>query len=366
MKVLHLNAGNETGGGMFHILSLLNQLDRESFVLGVCEEGEMLKRARELGIRTVVFRQSRQLDLRVMKKLRHYIKEENIDIIHTHGPRANVIVHAMKHWLDIPWVVTVHSDPRDDFMGKGLKGNLMRRLQQRTIRSADHCIAISERFKKVLLDFSIPQEKITTILNGLDFDYQMERPYTREELGFQETDFLVVMVARLEPVKQHALAFVAFREVLKKYPKCKLVLVGDGPERNNLVNLASKLHMEEAIYFLGHRNDVDRILPMMDVELLTSKSESFPLVLLEAARAEVPVISTDVGGVKQLVLSEEYGWLVQDLSKNSIAVAIAEAVEWKEEGKLKGVGEALHNHAAANFSIDQFASQVQSVYKKLH
>ncbi|WP_028784042.1 glycosyltransferase family 4 protein [Thalassobacillus devorans] len=366
MKVLHLNAGNETGGGMFHILSLLNKLDRETFVLGVFEEGEMIRRARELGIRTVVFRQTRQLDLRVMKKLKHYIKEENIGIVHTHGPRANVLVHAMKHWLDIPWVVTVHSDPRDDFMGKGWKGNVMRQLQQRAIRSADHCIAISERFKKVLLDFSIPGEKITTILNGLDFDDQVERPYTREELGFQEADFLVVMVARLEQVKQHALAFAAFREVHKNCPGCKLVLVGDGPERNNLQKLAKELNIQSAVYFLGHRNDVDRILPMMDVELLTSKSESFPLVLLEAARAEVPVISTDVGGVKRLVPSKKYGWLVQPSSRTSIAEAILEAVEQKKEGQLKHIGAALQKYAAANFSIDQFASQVQSVYKKLH
>ena len=106
MKILHLNAGNEPGGGMFHILSLLNQLDKEEVLLGVFEEGEMYRQAVASGIQTEIFKQHSKFDLTILKPLRNYIRLNHIDIIHTHGPRANIYGALLKRLVKCHWVLT--------------------------------------------------------------------------------------------------------------------------------------------------------------------------------------------------------------------------------------------------------------------
>ncbi|WP_079527252.1 glycosyltransferase family 4 protein [Halobacillus hunanensis] len=361
MKVLHLNAGNETGGGMNHILSLLNELNHEEVILGVLEDGEMVHRASELGIPTVHFKQAFPFDLSVLFQIKRYIQQENIDIIHTHGPRANVLLRMLKSKISIPWVLTLHSDPNDDFIGHGVKGELFMHLHKRAIRSADHCLAISERFHKKLLQMNIPDHKITTIYNGIDFSVRPEVNLQREDLGFKEEDFLVAMVARFEAVKQHELALNSFASFLEENKQAHLLLLGDGTLEDQLKRQCKALKVEDHVHFLGFRSDVEAVLPMVDLTLLTSKSESFPLVLLESARARVPAITTDVGGVDKLIPSRKYGWIMEQPEVEAIAVALNQAYSLKGT-ELESIGESFREFASSRFSLHHFAAQVNQVY----
>ncbi|UOQ94418.1 glycosyltransferase family 4 protein [Halobacillus shinanisalinarum] len=365
MKVLHLNAGNETGGGMKHILSLLNELDHDQVVLGVFEDGEMVQRAQELGIETVHFKQAFPFDLSVVFQINRYIQQEKIDIVHTHGPRANVLMRLLKPKLQIPWVLTLHSDPDDDFIGHGVKGELFTRLHKRAIRSADHCMAISERFRKRLLQMNVPNHKITTIYNGIDFSKTPEMNWERKNFGFTEEDFLIAMVARFEPVKQHELAIEAFAAFKQRNENAHLLLIGDGTLENQLRKLCEKLEVDKSVHFLGFRNDVGALLPMVNLTLLTSKSESFPLVLLESARANVPAVTTDVGGVDQLIPSKGYGWIVDQSKSESIANALNQAA-LLNGSELQVIGERFRDFASNRYSTQHFADQVENVYDFLY
>ncbi|GGF31127.1 glycosyl transferase [Halobacillus andaensis] len=358
MKILHLNAGNETGGGMSHILSLLNMLDHDEVVLGVLEDGEMFHKARELSIDTVNFKQSFPYDLSVLFHIKRYIENENIDMVHTHGPRANVLMNILKPSLSIPWILTLHSNPDDDFMGHGVKGSMFAKLHKCAIRQADHCLAISESFKKLLHTIGVANEKISTIYNGIDFNVLPNQNSYREELGFVDSDFLIGMVARLEPVKQHELAIESFAELNKKNPNTHLVLIGNGSREHELKQLCSQNNLERHVHFFGHREDVSSILPLMDVTLLTSKSESFPLVLLESARARVPVITTNVGGVPQLVPSNKYGWVTEceDLTKT-----LHLAYE-KNKDERQVMGDRFYHFARSRYSSNHLAQQVTKIY----
>src|SRR5690606_26423773 len=116
MKILHLNSGNETGGGMFHILSLLKQLKNSTDVtLGVFHDEVMAAKARSLGINVKVFKQHSQIDLTVAKQIKEYIQDNDIDILHSHGARANFISLFVKPKKNFKWYLTVHSNPLDDF-----------------------------------------------------------------------------------------------------------------------------------------------------------------------------------------------------------------------------------------------------------
>ena len=365
MKILHLNAGNETGGGMFHILSLLKELDKANVYLGVFEEGLMYKKAKEDGIQTELFIQKNRLDLSIVKQIIRFVRLNDIEIIHTHGPRANVIGSIVRSFVKCKWVVTVHSDPKNDFLGKGFIGYLFTKINIRSIKKADHVFAISERFKAILTNLYVKEDKITIIFNGIDFQKKLQPPFKRDEFGFSNKNFLVLMIARLEQVKGHYVAIKAFKTLVDKYDHCHLLLVGDGTLFDELKKYVEQENMQNFVHFLGYREDVERIIPFCDIVLLTSYSESFPLVLLEAARSSIPVITTDVGGVRRLVLNDSYGWVTEVGKVDEIAKALLEAFSLKQSGELLEKGKFLKEYASEHFSVEIFARNIYTTYKTL-
>lgn len=362
MRVLHLNAGTETGGGMHHILNLLSQFSKKEIVLGLFEKGEMYHRAKLLGIPTKLFNQRGQKDLSILIKLVNYIRKENFTFVHTHGPRATFFMSLIKRYIPQPLITTIHSNPCDDFLGKGLKGKLCYLLYRLSFKSVDHFVVVSTAFANIMKSrFNIPEQDISVILNGINFDINYE-PYSRDKLNFSENDFLIIMPARLEPVKQHGLAIEAFAKVLKKYDHAKLILVGEGTYRKQIEEMIEKKKLSNNIYLLGHRNDLQKILPIMDLLLLTSKSESFPLVLLEAARAKVPIVTTNVGDVEKLIPTKEFGWIVEQAKCERIAQSIIEAIELKEKQKTETIALKLYKYASNHFSLKHFYHSVRQIY----
>ncbi|MEQ2527532.1 glycosyltransferase family 4 protein [Bacillaceae bacterium CLA-AA-H227] len=366
MRVLHLNAGAETGGGMHHILQLLKDFNKAEVVLGVFEKGVMYDRAVNNGINVVIFQQSSRLDFSVTKKIISYIDQNNIDIIHTHGPRANFYgFYIKKKRPDCKWITTVHSNPHLDFMGRGLIGKIFTRIHLWVLRKPDHFLAISNKFKQLLIDEKIVPEKITTIFNGIDFSEDKNNPtIKREDFEVDPNDFLMIMVARLDPIKGHIEVFKAFRELIKEHKDTKLLLVGDGALEEDLIMQSRNMGLSDNIRFLGYSNDVSSLIRLSDLAILASYSESFPLVLLEAAREKVPVISTDVGGVKDLVPSNSYGWVIPVRDHIKLRRTMEEAIELKKKGNLKKLGENLYERASTLFTIEHFKESVYVAYEE--
>ncbi|MGM8366164.1 glycosyltransferase [Virgibacillus sp. W0181] len=363
MKILHLNAGNETGGGMHHILNLLNQFNRDEFILGVLEKGELLKRANEIGIRTVYFPNKTRMSIPLMYQLQKYIRKEKITVIHTHGPRANVYANFLKRICSFHWIVTVHSDPWHDFRGKGLRGEAFTRLHVHAIRNADKIISVSNTYEEKLTTAGVHGEKMTTAWNGIDFKEEIgEEFYTEDNINKNDDTFIFLKVARLEPVKGHQIALEAFSEIIKEKGNCQFILIGDGPLRTELQASAKSLGIAEHVHFLGHLQDPTPYYHLANVKVLSSFSEGFPLVLLEAARSRTPVIATDVGGVGELVPHQALGWRIKPGDVNELVQAMKEALIFHQNGWLETVGEKFHQHAASRFSLEKFAQSVYNVY----
>jgi L-malate glycosyltransferase len=366
MKVLHLNAGNETGGGMIHILSLLNELNRDEFILGLFEREQFYDKAIEYGINTVLFEQNSRLDLSVIFKIVKYIKVENIDIIHTHGARANLLGYIIKILTKVNWMTTIHSDPRNDFLGRGIKGRIFTNINMRVLKKASHFFAISKRFKEMLVNFGINAEHITTIYNGIDFNknkFKYGGNY-REKLKLSEDNFVILMVARFDPVKCHKVAINAVKTVFEDYPNTRLLLVGDGPFKKEMELYVQQNGMSSFVDFLGFKENVHLYYQLADITLLTSKTESFPLVLLESGRESTPVITTDVGGVKDMIPDPSYGFIVPVGDTNAIEKAIKDAICLKKMNKLNKIGTRFNQYISKRFSVEAFAASVYDVYKR--
>lgn len=363
MKVLHLNAGNETGGGMVHILSLLNQLNREEFYLGLLEKGTFEVKAKELGINTLIFEQSSRYDFRILSKIIQFIKQEKIDILHTHGARANLYGYFIKILTNVTWVTTIHSDPSNDFLGRGIIGKIFTKMNMLVLKKPDHFFAISDRFASMMTQYGVNSNKITTILNGIDFHKKTVKKISREDLKLFQTDFVILMVARFDPVKRHELAIAAFEKVIKSYSNAKMLFVGDGPTKGEAEALVNNLGLNQNVIFLGHQEKVTPYYQNADVTLLTSRTESFPLVLLESSREKTPVITTDVGGVQIMIPDRTYSTILENDTVEDITNGLIEMIELKNNGKLDEVGEKFYQFTSQNFSIEAFADSVYKGYK---
>ncbi len=375
VKILHLNAGNETGGGMYHILRMLGKFKEAgsvSCVLGVMERAELYQRAKAANIETIYFENGTRFSMPLLRKIEQFIRKENITHVHTHGPRANVYMNMLKKKVKLPWIITVHSDPFFDFQDKGLYGKLLTRLHLQSLKNADRIISVCHAFYPALASAGVNTNQMRTVHNGIDFleeigsEFSLEEPQNfREQLGFLPNDFLFIKVARLESVKGHCLAIRAFAELMKSEPEnVHLLLLGDGSLKDKLMQLVEQLDLKGHVHFFGERKDIDRFYKIANVTLLTSLSESFPYVLLESARAKTPVISTNVGDVEQLIYQDELGWKVATSDMDGLVEAMREAVCLHADG-LRQMGQRLYSYASSNFSLDKCANEVYNVYKRI-
>ncbi|OZI13461.1 glycosyltransferase [Bacillaceae bacterium SAS-127] len=362
MKVLHLISGGEKGGSRKHVITLLEQFRAEEVTLAVFQEGQLSQEARESGIRTECFPQSSRYDLSVLNKLVSFIQQEGFDVLHTHGPRANLFSIYIKKKTGIRWVTTVHSDPSLDFVKSGIKGKIFTSLSMYAVKQMDGYFAVSERFKQNLIKLGINDDKIQTVYNGIQFTNETATPIARSEWGLTDDDFVMAMVARLHPIKGHTVVFEAMT-AFSEEERPHLLLVGDGPIEDELTNEVKRRKLERHVHFLGFRSDVDHIYAASDLALLASYSESFPLALLEAANQHVPIITTDVGGVGELIDDGQTGWIVPTKDAKAYEQALREAIARQDQ--LQQMGDQLYHFASTRFSLQQLAEAHRQLYTKI-
>jgi glycosyltransferase involved in cell wall biosynthesis len=363
MKVLHINAGEEDGGGKTYILSLLSQFNKDEITLAVFDDGPVAAEAREEGIHVHVFAQNSRYDLSILKRIVAFINDEQFDIIHTHGPRANFYASIIKDKIKAKWALTVHSDPTLDFMKSGIKGWMFTKLGIRALRKADLVFSITDAFKKKLLHLGVPEENIRVVYSGIMYDEHEAIPIERKEIGVSQGDFVIAHVARLHPVKAHEVLFDAISKV--KQQDVRVLLVGDGAIRTELEEKVRELNIENKIIFLGFRTDVKHILAASDISILTSYSEGSPLVLLEAANQHIPCITTDVGNVRTLIPNEQYGWVVPVKDSDALAEAIEEAYTINKQEKLREIGDRLYGRASERFSLANLYKETIKYYQEM-
>ena len=289
---------------------------------------------------------------------------EKFDIVHTHGPRANFYVSLMKKRITAKWVTTIHSDPFEDFTKQGLKGWIFTKLNLKALKNIDLFFVVTNRLKKSLAALGISNEKMHVIYNGIEYDKEKAEGYNKKEMfNIDEDVFTAIQVARLHPVKGHEVLFDALQRT--KLEKIKVLLVGDGPLEENLKSLATEKGINNKVEFLGHRQDVKQLFASSHVNLLTSHSEGFPLVLLEAANQRVPSIVTRAGEIEPLIVDETYGWIVPTGDGKALALALEEAYDKWKTGELAAMGKHIYEHATMNFSLQKLYEDTKETYKQL-
>jgi glycosyltransferase involved in cell wall biosynthesis len=224
------------------------------------------------------------------------------DLLAVHSAKAGILGRLAGRSLRIPVILTAHGWTFTPGIPT-IQAALYRQIERSVGHLASKIIAVSEFDRQLALDAGIvADDRVVTIYNGVS-DVP---PRLRADPG--RTPVRLVMVARFEPQKDHATLLGALAE-LADFP-WELDLVGDGPLMSPMMSLAASLGLGDRVRFLGQRMDVDQILAQAQVSVLATNWEGFPLTILEAMRAGLPVVASSVGGISESVRDGETGYLV--------------------------------------------------------
>ena len=255
MKVIHLISGGDSGGAKTHVLSLLQHLNQTITAQLVCfRDGPFAEEARQMGIPTMICGGNNVF--RTRRKLAAYIREGGYEIIHCHGSRANMIGAMLRKVTGLPVVTTVHSDYRLDYMGRPLSHLTFGTINALALRRLDYRIGVSDAMVDLLISRGFPADRFYTIYNGIDFTpppTQGDRLEYLRSLGadVDENSVVVGIAARMNPVKDMATLVRGFAAGHAKCPRLRLLIAGDGPEKDKLTALAAELGVERQVCFAG-------------------------------------------------------------------------------------------------------------------
>lgn len=377
-QVLASGAG---GGAQVSAQSLVGRLDKERFDVEVISlsDGPAVRRLRAAGITTHVVHDTD--DDAAQAAVVELLRQRPPDVVHNHMYRAEVVgtraaLALAGEGLPRPYIVgTVHSSRVRSEADKAL----MRRLTPQM----DRLIAVSRAIVAKIEAEGRTGAPIELVYNGVDLEKysQTEACCTLpEEYGFPEGTPLVGVVARLEPEKGHATLLDAWPAVLAKVPNARLLIVGEGSQRQLLEAQAESLNLlgdyctadscvgtrkarpGAKVLFTGLRDDVPNVTAALDVAVLPSYREAQGLAILEAAALRRPVVATAVGGVPEMIESGKTGLLVPP--HDALALGNAIALLLTDHPLADTLARAGHDYVLANFSIDHMVNAVARIYEE--
>jgi glycosyltransferase involved in cell wall biosynthesis len=307
MHILYLITRAEMGGSQTHLADLLNGFRHEfQLTLATGEEGYLTEEARNLGIPVYVLSRLVQPlslidDACALRDIVRLLRRLRPDVLHCHTSKAGILGRAAARTVRTPAVFTAHTWCFAE--GTSTLWKVVGTPSERfAARWTEKIIAVSDSNYKLAIKQRVAQpDKIVTVHNGIADTIHRARP---DRAGIPR----IVMVARFVPQKNQLQLIEALANM--EFP-FRLTFVGDGPNRPAAEDRARQLNFASRVEFLGTRTDTDRILSDSDVFVLSTHWEGFPITILEAMRSGLPVVATDVDGVREAVLDGETGYLVQ-------------------------------------------------------
>ena len=367
MKVITLISGGDTGGAKTHVHMLLQNLGRQIDVTLVCfTDGPFAQEAREKGIETVIF-PGRNV-LRVYRELKKFILAGGYDLIHCHGSRGNMMGALLRRGTHLPVVTTVHSDYRLDYLGRPLARLTYGVINTLALRRMDYRIGVSDAMTDLLISRGFDPNRLFTIYNGIDFTPRtpaQDRESFLRAVGLETTPDSVVVgiAARLNPVKDIATLVRGFAMASQSCPQLRLLIAGDGEQMDMLKNLAKELGVGGKVCFAGWVEDTDSFYNALDINTLTSLSETFPYSLTEGARFRLPTVASRVGGVPYFIDHGVNGLLFEAGDAQTLArhlVTLAQDKRLREH-----MGARLYEKGRSQFSLESTLERQLDIYRSI-
>ena len=367
MKIIHMISGGDVGGAKTHVLSLLAGLNKTETVHLICfTEGPFADEARQLGIPTTVIADSSLL--RTGKRILAMIRHDGYQVIHCHGARANMMGMLLRKKAGVPVISTIHSDYRLDYLGRPMAALTYGNINKIALRRFDAWVGVSAGMTNLLISRGFDPQRVYTLYNGVDFSRQPEivpRDAYLKSIGLSVEEDTVVfgIAARINPVKDMTTLIRAFAAAVEECPNIRLVIAGDGEQEAEIRALARELCPSGTVCFAGWVQQIDSFYNALDVNVLTSLSETFPYALTEGARMHCATIASRVGGVPYLIDDGFNGLLFEPRDVAKLTSHMVYFARHREE--RLAMGEKLYEKARRDFSLEAMVSKQESIYETI-
>lgn len=367
IRILEGIRQGKIGGGESYLLSLVENLDRSRFepVVLSFTDGPMVDRLRAQGITTHVIHTERPFDWRVWKKVAALVREEDIDLVHAHGTRANSNMFWAAKKMKVPILYTCHAwsfHPDQNPLVRKFRIWSEDFLTSRA--DVNICGSKANRDTGRQLFRNFDAEVIYNSIDPLRFDPRGQYKDIRRELGIGKEEIVVVAVARFTLQKQPLKLIAAFARVAKRVPGVKLLMVGEGEQRENAQTLIRELGVGDKVILQPFRTDVPDILAASDIYVLPSLWEAFPIALLEAMSMGKAVIGTAVDGTPEIIRDGENGILIGTVNiEDELEAALIRLCEDKESRSRlqRQAVESIYN----KYNVEDLAEKNQALYQQL-
>ncbi|MEK6684040.1 MAG: glycosyltransferase [Nitrospirota bacterium] len=362
LRILQINSGGGWSGGQYQVLLLSKGLaERGHHVVVVTPPRSALaEKASKAGLIVEPVPMRGQWDLSAVLRLREVMKRHRIQILNTHKPKPHTLALMAAMTSQAPVVVATR---RVSFP--------LRRHPFRWVKwvaGVDKIIAVAKSVEESLIHSNVPAGKIVTIYGAIDlkrFRPASPDPALRKELGIDESAWVVGKVAAHRPWKGYSVFLEAASTILKEEPRVRFLAIGGKSDYyDETLRLARRFSIEKQVIFTGFRDDVERFYPLMNVSVNCSTAgEGLPGVLRESLAMEVPVVATDVGGNREVVMDGQTGRLVPPNDPATLARAILSLL--RDRGTARRLGRQGRSLVEERFSIEAMVTRTEALYQSL-
>jgi len=363
-KILYLIPQLIIGGTERHLADLVTHLDKQRFepvVWCTGEWGAIGDEMVETGIKVIKYPLSFYRPGEFLMAA-FFIKRGNFDVFHSYGYGSHFIDAVLAKTQGIPTYISSRRNVRH--WPRGEKLHLVERVRNYL---SDIVIANSEAVKRKSAEVErIAPDKIKVIYNGVDLEEANTKGAgrnLREELDIPDNYIIIGNLANLKPIKGQEYLIQAFAKVMERANRLKLVIIGEGPERERLSALADKLEIGEHVIITSIKSSRFDLVRLFDIFVLSSLTEGFSNVIIEAMAMGKPVIATDVGGNGEAVVHGKTGVLVPPADPEAMASAI---IDLASDPELRArFGEAGKKRVEEHFTLRKMVEEYERLYKQL-
>lgn len=317
---------------------------------------EFYERARRHGISVRMVHCKGRADWRAVQQIEEYIQTEAIDIVHTHGYKADLYGFLAAWRSGKPVVATCHN-----WVGGTTALGIYNHLDRLALKKFSALAAVSDEVAQRLLDSGVPAEKIRIIANGIDVQsFEQGRPLPALSFVGEK---VVGMVARLDLQKGFEYLLRAVRELCNTMNGFRVVIVGEGPDRQAIEAMVEEYGLQSSVMLAGQQSDMPAVYAAMDIFVLPSLNEGLPMTILEAMAASKPVVATRVGAIPKVINDGENGLLVNPRNSEALRDAIASLLS--DPDKCRRMGERAHDWVSRNYTSEAMALKYRQLYDEI-
>lgn len=376
MRICHVITKPELGGAQLSTLNLISNLPEDRYQVSVITSpaGILKHEFKSLKNATVYFSHfltrppNPIVDIFALIHIYLIYRCNRFEIIHTHSSKAGIIARWAALFARIPVIIhTAHGWPFHDYQNP-LEKRFFILLEKITAAFTTKIICVSKKDIETGLKYKIaPREKFALIRYGIPL-YQFKnsncnKAEKKKELGINNDDPVIGMISCLKPQKSPLDYVKACIDVYNEMPCVNFLLIGDGILKKRCKSELRKTSLNGRFIFTGWRRDVSELLDIIDIVVLTSKWEGFPIAIIEALAKGKPIVATDVGGVRELVKDGVTGYVTRPREYRDTTDRILSIL--KDRNSFFKMQEEAFKSIDGSFDISAMAHNMDNLYRSL-